>query len=321
MPFYVVRQDIIDMEVGAIVNPTQSEPIIGGSTDLHINKAAGVELLRERKTFGLLHTAQAIITKGYNLTAKYVIHTVGPTYIDGKSQEKELLMKTYQNCLNLASENNIESIAFPLISSGHFRFPKGLALDIAIQAFKVFLEEHDMVIYLVVYDNESYQLSKNRLYDVKSYIFQNMHNDYNIESYSMFEPLDDRNIISQKRSLKDTLKEVDETFTQKLFRFIKQKNLDDVEVYKNANMTRQHFSKIRSDDYYQPKKETAISLAIGLKLNLDETKDLLQSCGFALSQSSYFDLIIQYFIEHEIYDLYEINLVLYENDQKQLGAI
>lgn len=320
MPFLIIRQDITKMEVDAIVNPTQSEPIIGGSTDYLIHKVAGEKLFEERKTFGYIKTTQAFLTKGYNLKSKYVIHTVGPIYIDGKHNERRELINTYKSCLDIAFSHDLSSLAFPLISSGHFGYPKDKALDIAISTIRNFLDEHEMTIYLVVYDDESFAYSTKLFKDVKSYINFNYFDENSI-SASYFEPDVNYAVRPKARDLKDTLKEIEETFTQKLFRFIKQKRLDEVEVYKNANMTRQHFSKIRSDDQYQPKKETAIALAIGLKLNLDETNDLLQSCGYALSQSNHFDLIIKYFIELEIYDIYEINLVLYEYDQKQLGTI
>ncbi len=320
MPFYIIRQDITKMEVDAIVNPTQSEPIIGGSTDYYIHEVAGEKLLEERKAFGFIKTSHAVLTKGYNLASKYVIHTVGPKYIDGKHHERRELINTYKACLDIAFSHDLLSLAFPLISSGHFGYPKDKALDIAISTIKNFLNEHEMTIYLVVYDDESFAYSTKLFKDVKSYINYNFYEENSI-SASYFEPDVNYAVRRKARDLNDTLKEIKETFTQKLFRFIKQKRLDEVEVYKNANMTRQHFSKIRSDDQYQPKKETAIALAIGLKLNLDETNDLLQSCGYALSQSNYFDLIIKYFIEVEMYDIYEINLVLYEYDQKQLGTI
>jgi O-acetyl-ADP-ribose deacetylase (regulator of RNase III) len=316
MPFHVIRQDITKIDVDAIVNPTQNEPVIGGSTDLEINQVARKELFLDRQQHGYLETTEAIRTKGYQLKASFVIHTVGPVYKEGFHNEKELLLQTYQNCLNLALKHQFESIAFPLISSGHFGYPKDQALDHAIEAIKSFLDTHEMTIYLVVYDEISYKYSKERFKDVQNYISNHLGHDLSYEGMSYFNP-----IVSYDRRIDEVLDQIDETFTQKLFRFIREKKLDEVKVYKKANMTKQHFSKIRSDDNYQPKKETAIALAIGLELNIDETKDLLKSCGYALSQSSYFDLIIEYFIKHKSYDLYEINLVLLKFDQKQIGVI
>lgn len=317
MPFHVIRQDITRIDVDAIVNPTQNEPFIGGSTDLEINQVAGKELFLERQQHGYLKTTEAILTKGYQLKASFVIHTVGPIYKDSYHNEKELLKNTYQNCLNLALKYQLESIAFPLISSGHYGYPKDQALDVAIETIKSFLDTHEMTIYLVVYDDIAYKQSTKRFKDVQNYINQHHYDEIVFNSFS-YDQLDN---ISSERRFEDILDQIDETFTQKLFRFIREKKLDEVKVYKKANMTKQHFSKIRSDDDYQPKKETAIALAIGLELSLDETKDLLKSCGYALSQSTYFDLIIEYFIQHRNYDLYEINLVLLKYDQKQIGVI
>lgn len=178
MPFEILRKDITEMEVDAIVNSTSPFPSVGGGADFVIHQKAGEELLKERASFGMLETTQAIITKGYNLPAKHVIHVVGPIYLDIHDKEEKLLYLTYLNALKLADQYHLESIAFPLISSGTFGFPKGIALDIALKVTKAFLEEHDMMIYLLVYDNESYQASKERLKDIKSYLEMKENRNY-----------------------------------------------------------------------------------------------------------------------------------------------
>lgn len=327
MPFKIIRQDITKMKVDAIVNSTNSEPVIGGSTDRKIHLAAGNKMIEERKRFGFLKISEAVITRGYDLPASYVIHTVGPIYRGGHQGEPEQLKNAYINCLILADQHGLESIAFPLISSGTFGYPKDQALDLAMEAIKYYLMDHDMMIYLVVYDDISFKLSKERVQNVESYlsehyVFGEQYRHAEFEAHhSMTHKITELyHITSSKRSLEDVIDELDETFTQKLFRFIKEKELNETKVYKDANMTRQHFSKIRSDDEYQPKKETVMGLAIAMKLRLDETKDLLASAGYAMSPSMKFDMICQYHIENEIYDLYQVNLILYHYEQKLIGA-
>jgi len=326
MPFKILRNDITTMKVDAIVTSTNSKPIIDGGVDQKIHEVAGTELLIQRQLFGILKTSQAIITLGYNLPAKHVIHVVGPIYQEGHHNERQVLHDTYTNALNLALTHNVKSIAFPLISTGRFRFPRGEALQIALHAIKTFLDTQEMMIYLVVYDESSYQISLKHFVSVKSYI-----DDYSNEEYmnqrmlyskvenNQFQPIVDK--ASKHRSLGDVIDQVDETFAKALFRLIDEKNLDDIAVYKKANIDRKLFSKIKSNFNYQPSKVTTLAFALALELNLDETKDLLSKAGYALSSSSKFDLIIQYFIENENFDLYEINQVLFAFDQKTIGGI
>lgn len=223
------------------------------------------------------------------------------------------------NILELARNNDVVSIAFPNISSGNLGFPKDLALNIAIEAIKSFLEENEMEIYLVLFETPRLPVSIHILTPVLRYLGQFGNLDQDIDdihnySYKMY------NAIPSEHNLSDVVDQIDETFTEKLFRFIKEKNMLDTEVYKRANMTRQHFSKIRSDNDYQPKKETVVGLAIALRLNIDETEDLLNAAGYTLSFSRKFDLIIRYHIERKIYDLYEINMILFNLNQKIIGS-
>ena len=125
--------------------------------------------------------------------------------------------------------------------------------------------------------------------------------------------------MKSARTLEDIVVHVADTWQESLLHLIDEKGYTDTEVYKRANVDRKLFSKIRSNTAYQPKKITAVAFALALKLNLDETKDLLGRAGYALSPSSVFDLIVEYFIEHEVYDTYTINLALFQHDQPLLG--
>jgi O-acetyl-ADP-ribose deacetylase (regulator of RNase III) len=327
MPFEILRNDIAAMNVDAIVNSTGSYPHVGGGADFMIHKAAGPDLIAERKTFGFLNTSEAIVTKGYHLKAKHVIHTVGPVYEDGKQHEEEMLRKTYRNVLNLAIEHGIGSIAFPLISSGAFGFPRGMALEIALSEIKSFLDKHDMNIYLVVYDKASYQVSLERFITINDYLKKEK--DHRQPMYSRINRHDACGPDDMKQNRSELVRqdfaqldlELDETFAESLFRLIDERELNDVEVYKKANIDRKLFSKIKSNCHYQPSKITALAFAIALELNLDQTSDLLNKAGYSLSPSSTFDKIIEYFIESENYDLYEINQTLFAFDQKTIGVL
>ena len=324
MPFEILRQDITKMKVQALVNSTSAYPHVGEGSDFDINQAAGPELFKERASLGVLEPNTAVITQGYQLEANHVIHVVGPVYLDGHHQEHQDLYQTYLNALTLAKEHNIESIAFPLISSGTYQFPRGEALKVALSAMKFFLDQHDMMIYLVVYDEASYQVSLERFISVKSYLDHVILDDTSTDHRPHrlhVESLKTPSRASKKRSIDEIDFELDETFAQSLFRLIDERALNDVEVYKKANIDRKLFSKIKSNPHYQPSKITAIAFALALELNLDQTKDLLNKAGYALSPSSKFDKIIEYFIEDEHYDLYEINQVLFAFDQKTIGGV
>jgi len=312
MPFIIQRNDITKLEVDAIVNSTNSEPYYDGGTDETINLAAGDDLLNERRSFGHIELTKAIITKGYNLPAKHVIHVVTPKYIDGSSEEDYLLKQTYINALTLAKDNNLESIAFPLLASGTYRFPKSYALDIAGKAIKEFLEDNDMLIYLVVYDDKSYQLSLDKYGEIKSYIDENYESEHQPLFERVIAPFEDAKPLKKKpkRTLQQAVQDLDDSFSTSLLKIIDYLGLDEVKVYKKANIDKRLFSKIKSNADYHPSKKTALSFCIALELNLDDTEDLLSRAGYALSKASKFDLIISYFIETENYDMFEIDAVL-----------
>lgn len=329
MPLEIIRNDIIKVDADAIVNPTNRALDGGGGVDLEIHKAAGPKLAEECRSLGELPVGQARITKGYDLPAKYIIHTAGPIWQGGNSGEEGLLKDCYRSSLNLAKEYKLESIAFPLISSGSFGYPKDLALRTAISSIGEFLLSNDMTVYLVVYDKDSFMLSNKLFSSIKQYIDEKYVEEKpasvrrhrgNLLAESMMAPVESQAIPKKsKRSLDEVIGQMDETFSRSLLRLIDEKKLKDTDVYKKANVDRKLFSKIRNDVFYKPGKATAIAFAIALELNLDETSDLLMKAGFALSNSSKSDLIIQYFLEREIYNIFEINEALYGFGQAALG--
>jgi len=320
MPFEIIRADITEMNTDAIVNAANHSLLGGGGVDGAIHKAAGPRLLDECKTLGGCNTGESKMTKGYNLPAEYVIHTVGPVWEGGVKGEEKLLKSCYLSALDLAYKHNLESIAFPLISSGVFGYPKDQALQVAISAISEFLMDHDMMIYLVVYDQSAFMLSGKLFSSVKAFIDDNYVKEHHVSDRNLNYEMEVCYSSKSMRSLDDVLEELQETFSEHLIRMIDLKGMTDVETYKRANVDRKLFSKIRNDKYYRPSKTTVIAFSIALELNLDETKDLLEKAGFALSRSSKFDLIIEYFISDDNFNIHEINEALFAFEQPLLGV-
>ena len=332
MPFQILHNDITNMETDAIVNAANSKLLEGGGVCGEIfSKAGRDELQKECTLLAPCAVGHAVITKGYNLKSKYIIHAVGPIYKDGNSNEETYLKSAYENSLKLAKDYNLKSIAFPLISAGIYGYPKEEALNIAISTIKEFLKDNEMDIYLVVFDRKVVQLSEELYENIKHYIdcfYEDENyaprniNDLEIEeifeaNYYSKQIIHDEKSFS-KESLESILDNMDETFSEMLLRLIDEKGKTDVQVYKKANMDRKLFSKIRSNKDYNPKKTTALSLAIAMELSLDETKDLLSRAGYSLSPSNKFDLIIEYFIKNENYDIFIINEALFSFEQPLL---
>ena len=358
MPFEIVRNDITNMEVDTIVNAANPRPIIGYGVDSGVHKKAGDQLLVARKKIGDIAFGEAAITPAFNLSAKYVIHAVSPIWQDGKKNEAQLLENCYVNSLQLALEHKCESIAFPLLSAGNHGFPKDLALQTAINVFSKFLMKHEMQIYLIVFGKQSFALSEKLFHSVQSYIDETYIQEKSLEEYGVTNKRDVRelellqlreamsrrrkaeleyNILADEvceesaeyealaptvapRKLEDLMKEIDETFSEALIRLIDQKGLKDPEVYKKANIDRKFFNKIKNNKNYKPSKSTCVAFAIALELNLDETRDLIGKAGYALTHSSKFDIIIEYFILEGNYNTFEINEVLFTFEQPLIGG-
>ena len=327
MPFKIIRNNITLVKADAIVNTANPMPVVGGGTDSAIYDAAGREkLLEKRREIGEIKPGDARATEAFALDAKYIIHTVGPIWIDGAHDEMDVLRNCYRNSLELAGELSCKSIVFPLISTGVYGFPKDEALQIALAEINRFLLKSDMLVILVVFDRKSFELSGKLLTGIEEYIDENGVNMTRKQEYgsnSRFSRDEHEFHINKEqkpeKKLSDVLGEAGKSFQDKLFELIDASGMTDVEVYKKANVDRKVFSSIKCKKDYKPSKKTAVSFAIALKLDMDATKDLLGRAGFALSPSSKFDLIISYFVEKKIYDIYEINAALFEYDEQILG--
>ncbi len=323
MPLFIVKNDITKLNVDAIVNAANNTLLGGGGVDGCIHRAAGRGLLEECKTLGGCETGDAKITSGYKLPAKYVIHTVGPIWQGGNFGEREKLISCYKKSLTLAKEHMCETVAFPIISSGAYGYPKAEAFRVATDTVLEFLTEHDMTVYIVVYDKNSYEPDRRIISELSQFVNTNyavypkMATLY--RSAPLTEPLPACECCNDM-SLSDVLDSIDESFSQMLLRKIDEKGMTDAECYKKANIDRKLFSKIRNDICYKPSKSTALAFAIALELSLSETEDMLKKAGFALSHSNKFDIIIEYFIKHGNYNIFEINEALFAFDQSLLGA-
>ena len=339
MPFTIVRQDITKMQVDAIVNAANTGLQMGGGVCGAIFRAAGAERLQAAcDRLAPIQTGGAAITPGFRLPARYVIHAAGPVYSRwAKKRSRALLRSAYLESLKLAEENGCESIAFPLISSGIYGYPKDEALEVARQSIGEFLQDNDMDVYLAVFDKSSFLIGRALLGRVESYIDQHYVDAratgrrrlLRVEEDALGDalpfsaapqamPMAGAAVIPQV--LDDLMKRLDEPFSAALLKLIGQKGKNDVEVYKRANIDRKLFSKIRTGKGYTPKKPTILALAVALELTLEETRDLLERAGYALSHASKFDVIVEYFIVNGQYDIFQINEVLFAYDQPLLGS-
>ena len=301
MPLFIVEGDITRLSCDAIVNAANSSLLGGGGVDGAIHRAAGPKLLEECRKLNGCKTGDAKITRGYDLKAKYVIHTVGPVWYGGNNGEEELLRSCYRRSLELAFENGCGSVAFPMISAGVYGYPFDKALNVAVDSITSFLDssEEDMDVSLVIYSRRSFRMDRSLYSGVTGFVDSRTSDP--VEEY-----IDAR---------------IDESFTRMLLRKIDEKGMTDVECYKRANINRKLFSKIRSNEDYHPSKNTALGFAVALKLNLEETRALLMKAGYALSDSSKGDLVAEYFITNGIYDINKINEVLFAMDLELIGEI
>lgn len=324
MPLHIVRNDITVMKADAIVNAANESLLGGGGVDGAIHRAAGPELLKECRTLGGCKTGQAKLTKGYRLPAKYVIHTVGPVWRGGGCGERELLISAYRSSLELALAHGCETVAFPLISSGVYGYPKDQALKIAVDTIGDFLLAHDMTVWLVIFDRDAYTIGGKLFADIAAYIddrYVDERADSREQQYRrMMAAAPSLCAVEAPGSLDEALSRLDESFSQMLLRKIDESGMTDAQCYKKANIDRKLFSKIRSDVHYKPSKPTAMAFAVALELPLDEARDLLQKAGFAFSRASKFDIIVEYFIARRNYNIFEINEALFAFDQSLLGG-
>ncbi len=345
MSFKIVRNDITKMKVDAIVNTANPEPVVGYGLDQGIHQKSGPELLKARQKIGEIKIGQAAITPAFGLDAKFVIHAVGPVWQGGTSDEEKHLRDTYLNILKLATKYHCMSVALPLMSTGNYGFPKSKALKIAVEVIRNFLRDNDTEIYLVIFGKEEMLLSEKLFSEVRSYIDENYVKEKFKEEYKTERPTELRDVSGQisrynllgeanhsyeqftlkeplaidEGSIAKLLDNLDASFSETLLKLIDKTGKKDSEIYKKANVDRKLFSKIRTNKDYRPTKKTAIAFALALELDIKETEELISRAGYTLSHSNKFDIIVEYFILHRNYDIYELNEVLFTFDQPIIG--
>ena len=364
MPFQIIRNDITKVKADAIVNTANPKPTYGDGTDNAIYEAAGKKnLLIERKKIGDIEPGQAAVTPAFNLNAKYIIHTVGPLWQGGEKGEFDVLKSCYENSLKIAVDLKCKSIAFPLIATGVYGFPKDKALQIAISVIEPFVMEHSMKVIMVVFDKKSFELSGKLVEKIEAYVDENyvakqrkrqyrndteenvsekdleqrmrerrrrerdemlMLGEISLEEYK---PKPKQSVSSGgigqsgKVKIEDLLASAEKTFQEKFFELMDERGLKPSEVYTAADLSRQFFSKMQCDKYFHPNKYTAIKLCLTLKLDIDQTMDLLSRAGWTLSPSSKIDLVVKGFIINNIHNEVRIDMYLFDHDLPQLCKI
>ena len=370
MPFTIIRGDLAAFRADALVNAANSRLQRGGGVCGALFEAAGPQRMQEAcDAIAYCAPGQAVATPAFDLPARYVIHAVGPIYRDGRQGEEDILRAAYTNSLKLAQALKLSSIAFPLISSGVYRYPREEALRVAKDSIRSFLdsqEEEELDVTLVLFHKDDLRIDEQVRSEIRRLIAQAADEDADRLS-SRLEYMRGRHaqldrsppsprpsragIFKKKRprekqapfsreqaealkampmsteaaqasqlQLEELIARVDEGFSATLLRLIDLKGMTDVATYKRANLDRKHFSKIRSNPAYTPSKQTALALAIALKLDREETQSLLAKAGYALSPAQAGDIIVGYFIDRGIFDIDEINAALFEFDQQLLGS-
>ncbi len=383
MSLKIVRNDITKMETEAIVNTASSTPEVGSGCDSAVYNAAGYEKLHKvRQKIGNVAEGDVFITPGFDLKCRYIIHAVSPLYIDGNSGEVEKLKSCYKKSLILAKEHNIRSIAFPLIATGSFAFPRAYGLRIAMDEINSFLLDEDMEVYLVVFDPESTKLAEKLHPMIEAFIDHEYVTEKRKEEYKSisFDSMiaqtprcesirpDDSYFAglgavapkssllsaignirpSKKRGAKATesaafanammeapkAKEADECTADEDFDdlFIDEDKLNDrvkhlkdpfgvyllylserkgisLTVLESTAWVSKHVvhNVKKNPEIYKPDKRTAFKFCVGLKLSLDDTKDLLARAGYAVSESILEDRIWEFYIENEHFDIFDIS--------------
>ena len=348
--FRIVRNNITQMDTEAIVNTTSAEPEVSTGCDMAVYKAAGYEelLAYRREKIGFVPEGDVFVTPGFRLPAKYIIHAVSPLYIEGDQGVEAKLRSCYRKSLQLAKENHVKSIAFPLIATGSFRYPQEEGMRIAVDEINAFLlgaKNNEMEIFLVVFSDEAPSLGERIAPDLEEYIDENyvdekLSEEYEEDILEAPRAIKDRYIFSEGESvdgfpipgaaphglseasalhdierlhenkLDERMQHLSDTFSQYLMYLIHDKKMENADVYKRAIVDKKIFSKIKNNTNYHPQKLTALCLCVGAKLNLDEAKDLLARAGYALSPCDKIDVIFSYFIENEIYDMIELDIQL-----------
>ncbi len=413
MPLHIVRDDIANMRTDAVIVPANSDLLIGGGAGEAVARIAGLGRLQDAcDRIGGCAVGKAVATPAFDFPANMIVHAVGPVWKGGESGEADALFSCVSEALRVASRAGAETMALPLLSTGAFGFPSGLAIDIETRAIQAFLDVCEAEVWLVLYDRASMRAGRSMFDAIAEYIddvYVGEHGREGERTVRGFAPTEgfgpqaaqspvrpslapppmlaspppdfsakprrgglfkrkkkrkekerfatpqvEAAILGEEgfgapceappreasawqdepriapsafkgapapapQSLAERLARLDESFSQTVLRLIDERGMTDVEVYKRANMSRQLFAKIRKDDGYRPTKKTACALVFALGLDHADAVALLARAGFALSHSSKFDVIVEYFLVNGIHDIFQVNEALFAYDQPLLG--
>lgn len=305
MPYKVVHNHILGTKADTIVCPVNRLPVCTPGIEMDVYREAGAdEMLQARKEVGVIDPGHAVITDGFHSKAKHIIHTVTPKWIDGDHGEYETLHECYKNSFKCTKDLNCSGVAVPLLMSDVHTFPKKKALDIAMDEIGRYLRKNDIMVYLIVYHVEDFEPSENLIAEIDELL--------GIKENS--------NAKKSRESLDEVLSVHKESFGDRLFRLIDERGYSDTEVYKRANVDRRVVSRLRQEPDKNVNKNTALALAVGLRLTAEETKEFIELAGWGLSPSKKYDRIIRYFIENGNYNMTEINEALFKYTKKTLGV-
>lgn len=340
MALHIVRADITTMEVDAIVNSANRNPIYGNGVDRAIYKAAGEEeLLRARQQIGEIKYGDAKETRAFALKARWIIHAVVARWFDGNSGEYGALANCYRKALSLAEKLKCKSVAFPLLGTGVFGFPKKNALQIALCEFTRFLLNYSMDIYFVVFDQESFSLIKKIWPDVEDRIGdggveERVHKEYvdfNEYSNSLMKPINMCELgdigpeIQKYYDEYETAemfvsKEKDKgSFGEKVMKYIENTYNKDSTFYKAAGISNKTFYRMRDEKDYHPTKDTVWGVCFALKLDKYKAEDLMTLAGYHIDPIDVRDCICMSCLEDKIFKLMDVNERLYDKGQPLLS--
>ncbi|MBP0967980.1 MAG: macro domain-containing protein [Oscillospiraceae bacterium] len=343
MSLKLLYTDLTKFPCDAAVLAADESLLTGGSVFGACGSAAGPSLRDALRGLGGCETGQAKSLERSELLSalrcKKLIVTAAPFWTDGQHHETELLTECYQHSLDEAVRLGCRKIGIGLIDSGIYGFPKETALETAVQAILAHPQLAALDVYLITFDWHSYGNRAEQFAGLERYLNRTLQTDSHVNEARPGKPGFGQAFrrkaaresfagaaafsfmaCEEAAPLEERIKQLDEGFTEMLLRLIDESGMKDSECYKKANVSRQHFSKIRSNPDYRPKKETVLAFALALRLDQDGTNALLRTAGFSLSHSSVFDIIVEYHIMERIFDVDKINAALYKYDQPLLGT-
>ncbi|MBR5641670.1 MAG: macro domain-containing protein [Firmicutes bacterium] len=309
MSLTVLYKDITTVEADAIVN--SSNPLLYGFSggDALLHKLGGPEFEKEcAEKAGTLLPGEAVFTNAYNIPAKYVIHTHIPAYDGGVDGEAAILRSCYRSSLELAEQLGCKSVAFPLIAAGSMGFPIPKALEIAVVSISEYLQLYgDLIVFLVIRGGAATEIAQSMMGDLDEYVQKHFGTGLGEK---------------EQKTLEELIADKGESFVDILYRYMDEKGIDKPsQLYKAAHVSKQAFSKLVSGSVAKPSKETAVGLAFALQLTYEEAVPFFRAAGIALSNANKYDIIVEYFLKHHNYDIWEFNeQVLKYGHDKLIGA-